>query len=138
MSSTTQRNTRNAYPPTLPTLPIVDRQLGVTARQLGGSKSHDVGGALRAFLRKRHPEDTAKAVGRLVGISPHSVDKWLNRASIPSGVALLQLIIAYGPELAVALMPDGPEWLKEAWRSEARKKLTAEMAEMAAKLEQIR
>jgi len=135
--SSTQRNVRNAYPPTSPILPIVDRQLGVTARLLGSLREPDVGEALRAFLRKRHPHDTAKAVGRLTGISPHSVDKWLNRASIPSGVPLLRLLIAYGPSLAVALLPNGPEWLKEAYRSEVKEQLRAEMAEMAAKLEQM-
>lgn len=68
--------------------------------------------AFGQFIRVRHPHKPAEHCAALTGIPFDSVDKMLKRETLPNGRNFLLCIIAYGPELLAAVMPDADErWL---------------------------
>lgn len=69
-------------------------------------------GAFGRFIRAQHPHKPAEHCARLTGIPLDSVDKMLTRESLPNGRNFLLCIVAYGPELLAAVLPDADErWL---------------------------
>lgn len=71
----------------------------------------DVGARVTAFLRRRHPFKTAARVAGDTGCGVDAVEKWLERASTPSGAAMLRLFLAYGPDFICAVVDEPPAWL---------------------------
>ncbi|MEN3213583.1 hypothetical protein PUR23_26675 [Methylorubrum populi] len=68
--------------------------------------------AFGQFIRARHPHKPAEHCSALTGIPFDSVDKMLKREALPNGRNFLLCVIAYGPELLAAVMPDADErWL---------------------------
>ena len=93
------------------------------------SRTTIVGERIEKFLRTRHPAKTADNVSADTGCSRAQVLKWLERSSVPNGVALLRLMSAYGPEFLSAVMGErAPRWLDDAWRAERIRDLAARQA----------
>lgn len=110
-------------------------QYSSARRQLSVKKAPDVGSRVVDFLRTRYPQKTAEHVSADTGIAIATVGKWMERASVPGGVAIIILTSVYGPEFLNAIMHSPPAWLDEAARSEAQRRLRAEIAALQAKLE---
>lgn len=112
-------------------------QYWASMRQLGAKSSPAVAERTVAFLRSRYRTKTADCVSADTGISAKTVAKWLERSSAPGGIAILQLIAAYGPEFLRAIMTSPPAWLDDAARAEEARKLKAEIDALNAKLEAL-
>eukprot|EP00903_Cladosiphon_okamuranus_P001619 g1617.t1 len=94
-------------------------------------------GKLAAFLRLKHPVNTAAEVASRVPVPVRTVERWLSVSpSIPSTTAMLWLIWVYGPEFLAVLLPETPSWLTEAARLEARENAIREIAELEKLLDQ--
>lgn len=88
--------------------------------------------AFAHFIRARHPHKPAEQCAALTGIPFDSVDKMLARESLPNGRNFLLCIIAYGPELLAAVMPDADE----RWLAGAR--ILADQAHLESELARVR
>lgn len=104
-------------------------------RQYSGSGGHltavsptNVGSRVVHFLRARHPSKTADNISAETGINAGTVSKWLERASVPGGIAILRLAAAYGPEFLLAAYPKAPAWLDAAARAQRLAALDAQLA----------
>lgn len=69
-----------------------------------------------AFLRRRHPVNTAHMVEGQTGIPHRTVENWLHRNNEMRAVHLLLLVSVYGPDVLAAAWPVGanggvPSWL---------------------------
>lgn len=102
-----------------------------------GSDPKIFGEAVANFLTSRHPMKTAANVAAETGCSVHQIEKWLERASAPSGVALMRLIWAYGPEFLAAMSPRAPGWLNESVRSQRQARLEEDIAAKQRELESL-
>ncbi|WP_448148994.1 hypothetical protein [Labrys miyagiensis] len=90
-----------------------------------------------SFLRKTYPNKVADNVAADIGLPVDTVKKWFARQNVPNGLAVVKLIGAYGPELAVEIMVDPPSWLSEAKRDHERAQLKAQQDEIARRLQEI-
>lgn len=98
----------------------------------------DVGDRVVGFLRRLHPSKTAALVSADTGCSIDAIEKWLERASVPNGIAMIRLFLAYGPDFICAVVDDPPAWL-DARRSAARQiELEAGIARQRAELAALR
>ncbi|MFK8250206.1 hypothetical protein [Ancylobacter terrae] len=93
--------------------------------------------ALGAFLRRRHPSDTAKQVATETGVPSRTVQKWLIEGAAPTFAHAMRLVAAYGPALIVACVSPCPGWAAAAARDERRRAIEAEMARLAGELDKI-
>ncbi len=116
-------------------LALTSPEWGVAVRQspaLSGKMSvadrSDVAENVICYLRDRFPVKTAEHVAADTGIKCDTVQKWLDRASLPNGWSMLRLIAAYGPEFLAAGFESAPLWLAKAVREEQLQKLEAEIA----------
>lgn len=97
----------------------------------------DVGDRVVGFLRRLHPAKTAALVAADTGCGVDAVEKWLERASVPNGRAMLRLFLAYGPEFICAVVDNPPAWL-DARRGAARQvELESSIARQRAELAQL-
>lgn len=92
------------------------RKYQVKETQLSVRSSTIVGERVVSFLRSIHPVKTTESVAAETGISSSTVAKWLERSSVPGGLAILRLAAAYGPEFLVAVYPKAPAWLRDSHR----------------------
>lgn len=76
-----------------------------------------VGERVIDFLRNAHPLKTSENVAAETGMSAATISKWMERKSVPGGLAIMRLIAAYGPEFLVAAFPSAPSWLRDASRA---------------------
>lgn len=68
--------------------------------------------AFGSFIRLQHPSKTAECCSALTTIPVDSVEKMLKRETLPNGRNFLLCIIAYGPNLIAAVLPEADErWL---------------------------
>lgn len=68
--------------------------------------------AFGSFIRLQHPSKTAECCSALTTIPVDSVEKMLKRETLPNGRNFLLCIIAYGPNLIAAVLPEAEErWL---------------------------
>lgn len=89
-------------------------------------------------LVARYPSKTADCVAADTGIKAETIQKILNRVSMPSGLVLLRLVAAYGPDFLAACMGSGaPSWLVTAEREKRAAELKARRAAIDAELAQI-
>lgn len=89
------------------------------------------------FLRRRHPAKTAYNVARDTGCTVAQVNKWLELASTPNGVAFTRLIFAYGPELLASIYDSAPRWLDGAVRADKQARLESRIAADRQQLERL-
>lgn len=95
--------------------------------QVSASAPTTVGERVVTFLKRIHPTKTAVHVAAETGVSSDAVEKWLERASVPNGLAMIRLTAAYGPEFLCAVMNNPPAWLDAAVRSERQAALEAQL-----------
>lgn len=95
------------------------------------------GERLAAYLRRVHPVKTPEAVETATdgAVSADLVRKILARQSAPSFTTFAALILAYGPDLLAATLPDCPRWLDRVQRAERRASLQAEIERLEAELD---
>jgi hypothetical protein len=105
------------------------RQLPEADRQMS-----DAGERVSAYLRRLYPSRTADQVAADTGIKTATVAKWLERESVPNGVAMLLLLTAYGPDFMGAVLPRAPAWLKAERRAADVSDVLAELERLKAKL----
>src|SRR6185295_17804437 len=115
--------------------PLMLKSSEVSLRQYSGSRGHlsdvsstSVGTRVVEFLRARHPVKTADNISAETGIGAWTIAKWLERASVPGGIAILRLAAAYGPEFLLAAYPKAPAWLDAAARAQRLAALDAQLA----------
>ena len=107
-------------------------------RQSSAFVPTDVGDRVVGFLRRLHPSKTAQSVAAETGCGVDAIEKWLERASVPNGRAMLRLFLAYGPAFLCAVVDNPPAWL-DARQSAARQiELEASIARQRAELDQLR
>lgn len=113
-------------------------------RQYSGSGGHlsdvsptTVGSRVVHFLRARHPSKTADNIAAETGLVAGTVAKWLERSSVPGGIAILRLAAAYGPEFLLAAYPKAPEWLDAAARAHRIAALDVKLAELQSEREAL-
>lgn len=98
----------------------------------------DLSGRVINFLRNKYPVKTEENVGADVGIRVTTVQKWLERHSAPSSIALVKMIAAYGPEFLAAVMGDyAPRWLIEKEHEARRAEIEARMAALQQELKSL-
>ncbi|MGX5773904.1 hypothetical protein [Methylorubrum zatmanii] len=92
--------------------------------------------AFAAFIRARHPHKPAEHCAGLTGIPLDSVEKMLVRESLPNGRNFLLCIVAYGPDLLAAVIPEADErWLAGARILADQARLEEELARTRAAIE---
>ncbi|MCJ8143831.1 hypothetical protein MKI84_12980 [Ancylobacter sp. A5.8] len=92
---------------------------------------------LAAFLRDRHPVDTAKRVAADAGVPSRTVANWLVSDAAPTFQHTMRLVAAYGPALIVACVTPVPGWAGEAARAERKRAIEAELARLAGELAEV-
>lgn len=86
-----------------------------------------------AYLRRLHPAKTAENVACDTGLNAETIQKWLDRGSMPSAVGLIYLVGAYGPEFLAACMGDrAPAWLDQTVQDAALARIDADLAALKA------
>lgn len=106
---------------------ITLRQASTKSGQLSGAERSAVADRVVAYLRSRHPAKTAEHVAAESGVGVDTVQKWLDRGSMPSGLALCMLIGAYGPDFLRVALPKTPAWLDRAAREERLASIQAQI-----------
>lgn len=102
--------------------PTTSGQMSVAARTSAAERLAD-------YLRRKHPSKTAENVAADANLNADTVQKWLDRGSMPSAVGLLYLVGAYGAEvLCAAYGKDSPAWLTTARQDAELARLKAERA----------
>ena len=101
-----------------------------------GNNPKDFGEAVESFLRAKHPVKTAVNVAADTGCTPAQIEKWLEGASIPNGVAVARLIVAYGPEFLSAVLPPA-HWITEAARKSEEAALLKQRAEVEKRIHEF-
>lgn len=105
------------------------RHAHTTSGQLSVAERTDAADRLAGFFRQKHPVKTAENVAADANLNAETVQKWLDRGSMPSAMGLLYLVCAYGPELLCALYgADTPAWLTTAHQGAELARVEAELA----------
>ncbi|MFG5121847.1 hypothetical protein [Methylorubrum sp. POS3] len=104
-----------------PALPAPDSACGTAPRREGGNlvtprpvprRLTVEPAAFAAFIRAQHPSKPAEHCAALTGIPLDSVEKMLRREALPNGRNFLLCVVAYGPALIAAVLPDADaRWL---------------------------
>lgn len=90
------------------------------------------------FLRAMHPVKTVENVSADTSIGTHTVAKWMERASVPGGIAIMRLIAVYGPEFLIAAFPNVPPWLRDASRAYQLDRLSERHEALRRELDELR
>lgn len=91
------------------------------------------------YLRRMHPQKTAENVAADTNLNAETVQKWLDRGSMPSAVGLIYLVGAYGPDFLAACMGDkAPEWLTLAGQDAELARLQADREALDARIATLR
>ena len=114
------------------------RQASARRGQLSDDCRTDVAQRIVDFLRRLHGSKVAENVFADTGIPAETVQKMIDRVSMPSGLNLLRLLRFYGPALVCAIMDDLPEWVSEAAHAEQVKRADRHLAEALAARDALR
>lgn len=96
-----------------PQLPLV---VGKTFRTAEERRMSD---GLIAFLRERHPVETAERISVETGIRADTVSRWLAGRSLPRAEFIDVMIGVMGPSFLAAILPCAtPEWISNAIEAE--------------------
>lgn len=110
-----------------------------TNRQMSATERTEVAERVVAYLRRQHPTNTAKHVAQRTGHNVETVQKLLERCSMPSGVFLLDLMVAYEADFLVEIMRDAaPAWVAEANRLSRQAALEAQLSAVQSELAALR
>lgn len=115
---------------------IAVRKYSALRRQASEAEPHVVAGRIVGFLRARHGSKTAENVHAETGIPAKTVAKWMERASIPSGLAILRLTKVYGVEFLAALI--SAPWIDELARAEQLARADRAVADAIAARDRLR
>lgn len=110
------------------------RQSHPNIGQLSGLDQTVVAERVVAFIRHRHPHNTAKCVAREASIPRETVAKWIERGSAPNAESLLRLISVYRTDLLIALLGGADQWLAVAAWHERRARFEADQAAFEAEM----
>lgn len=108
------------------------RQSPASAGQLSATDRTTAAERVVGFLRKRHPVKTADCVSAETGINADTVQKWIDRCSMPSGLGLFVLVGVYGPDFLCSIFESPPVWLSRAASDERLKRIEDEIAALEA------
>lgn len=114
------------------------RQASGRGGQLSDDCRTDVAQNIIDFLRRRYPVSTAVNVSADTGIQIETVQKMIDRVSMPSGFNLLRLIGTYGPELMCAALNEPFEWASKAAHEQQVERADRHLAEALAAREALR
>lgn len=115
------------------------RQSHQTVGHLSVSERTGAAERVGAYLRRIHPTKTAENVSADTGLNAETIQKWLDRCSMPSGAGMLWLVIAYGPDfLAACLGERTPAWLTAAGQDAEIARLQAQREALDARLATLR
>ena len=106
--------------------------------QLSDDCRTDVAQNIVDFLRRRYPANTAVNVGADTGIPIETVQKMIDRVSMPSGFNLLRLMGTYGPELICAALDQPFEWASKAAHDVQLERAERNLAEALAARDALR
>lgn len=110
-----------------------------TAGQMSVAERTTAAGRVADFLRRLHPSKTAENVAADTGLNAVTVQKWLDRGSMPSAVCLIYLVGAYGPDFLAACMGEKtPAWLTLAGQDAELARMQAEREALDARIAELR
>lgn len=110
-----------------------------SARQTPADVRSGAAERIIAFLRAKHPLKTAEHVSADTGLSPETVQTWIDRCSAPNIVGVILLVGAYGPECLAACMGERtPAWLTAAGQDAEIARLQAQREALDARLATLR
>lgn len=99
----------------------------------------EAAGRIGDFLRALYPSKTAENVSADTGLGADGVQKLLDRGSVPSGLAIAALTLAYGPDFLAALMGErAPAWLTRAGQEAEIARLEAQRAQIDRRMADLR
>lgn len=110
------------------------RQSHAKLRQLSGLDQTIVAERVVAFLKQKHPDNTAKAVARRTDISRDTVAKWIERGSAPNAEGMARLICVYRADFLIAVLGGAEQWLAVAAWHERRATYEADQAAFEAEM----
>ncbi|QGY01497.1 hypothetical protein MMSR116_05955 [Methylobacterium mesophilicum SR1.6/6] len=110
------------------------RQSRPNIGQLSGIDHEIIAARVAAFLKHRHPHNTAKYVAREIDVPRDTVAKWIERGSAPNAEGILKLIAVYKTDLLIALLGGAEQWLAVAAWHERRARFEAEQAAFLAEM----
>lgn len=110
------------------------RQSHANIRQLSGLDQTVVAERVVAFLKRKHPDNTAKVVARQTDISRDTVAKWIERGSAPNAEGMARLICVYRTDFLIAVLGGADQWLAVAAWHERRATYEAEQAAFVAEM----
>jgi hypothetical protein len=90
---------------------------------------------LPIYLRSLYARDTAKTVGALLKISPHTVSNWMVGKSCPDFETCGDMIALWGPNFLCAVMTPPPPWAVDAMAREELAELKRRSAAIEAELQ---
>ena len=97
----------------------------------------NLGERIVEFLREVHPVKTIDSVAADIGVARSTVAKWLEGACTPGAIPFIKLMGAYGPEFVVAVWPNAPKWMHQAYRDHQEEDLNRQMEAIRRKLETL-
>lgn len=92
---------------------------------------------VHAYLRQRHPENTASLAAAATGVDEQTVAKWFERNSLPNAEGVARCIVAYGPTFLAALLDPVPDWVLELIRLERRGEVMSEIRALMRELHDL-
>lgn len=107
--------------------------------QMSVAPRTDAAERVGAFLRSKYPTKTAENVAADTGLGIDGIQKALDRGSVPSGLAIAAMILAYGPDFLAALLGERtPAWLTAAGQDAEIARLQAQREALDARLATLR
>ncbi|GEP09855.1 hypothetical protein [Methylobacterium gnaphalii] len=92
-----------------------------------------------AFLREQHPVKTASCVEAEAGVSAHTVRKWFDLGSAPSGPAYDALVRRYGAPFLCSVHPETRDaWFAHVARLQEQEQLEARARQITQRLTDMR
>lgn len=93
---------------------------------------------LTRFFKSAYPGKTIDNVALDLGVPRGTAKNWVEGKSVPGFVHTLKLIAKYGPEFLVAVYPNAPRWLDQAYRDHQQAKLLSQREAINRRLEELR
>lgn len=93
---------------------------------------------LMRFFKAAYPGKTIDNVALDLGVPRGTAKNWVEGKSVPGFFHTLKLIAKYGPEFLVAVYPNAPRWLDQAYRDHREEILIREEEGIRRKREALR
>lgn len=92
---------------------------------------------LTRFFREAYPGKTIDNVALDLGVPRGTAKNWVEGKSTPGFFHTLKLIGKYGPEFLVAVYPNAPRWLDQAYRDHQEADLLHQREAINRRLEKL-